>query len=80
MEGIEQDQAGEEHAEGSLQPELLTAEGVGLLLSCSPRTVRRLADSGRIPAPVRLGRLVRWSRQGLVDWIAEGCPSCRRRR
>lgn len=69
-----------ERAGGAPQAELLTAEDVGGLLNCSARTVRRMADSGRIPAPVRLGRLVRWDRQGLLDWIAEGCPSCKRRR
>ena len=62
------------------RPALLTAKEVAQLLSCSPRTVYRLADSGRIPPPVRLGALVRWSRRALEDWIADGCPHCRRRR
>ena len=59
---------------------LLDANDVAGLLKCSRRTVYRLADSGRIPVPIRLGMLVRWSRQALDEWIAEGCPSCRNRR
>ena len=62
------------------RPELLDARAVARLLDCSPRTVYRLADSGRIPAPVRLGGLVRWSRRGLEGWIEEGCPRCGGRR
>ena len=60
-------------------PELLDARAVARLLDCSPRTVYRFADSWRIPSPVRLGGLVRWSRHGLECWIEEGCPRCRKR-
>ena len=58
-------------------PALLTVNDVAWLLNCSARTVYRLADSGRIPPPVRLGRLVRWSRRTLEVWLAEGCPACK---
>jgi excisionase family DNA binding protein len=61
------------------EPALLTADDVGRLLSCSRRSVYRLADKGRIPAPVRLGNLVRWRRDELDQWLAEGCPPRRRR-
>jgi len=73
-------QTGEQRAEGSAQPALMDSNEVAEFLSCSRRTVRRLADSGRMPAPVRLGGLLRWNRQALLDWLAEGCPTCRRRR
>jgi excisionase family DNA binding protein len=56
---------------------LMDTDEVAAMLNCSRRTVRRLADSGRMPAPIRLGRLLRWDRRLLVEWIAEGCPSCR---
>ena len=59
--------------------ELLSVELVPKMLNCSTRHVRRLADAGRMPAPVRLGALIRWSRQELVDWIAKGCPTIERR-
>jgi predicted DNA-binding transcriptional regulator AlpA len=38
---------------------LLDVRAVATLLDCSPRHVYRLADAGRMPAPVRIGALVR---------------------
>jgi len=62
----------------SILPELLDVKGVAELLGgCSPRHVRRLADSGRMPRPIRLGRLVRWSRAELICWLDGGCQSVR---
>ena len=53
---------------------MLTVDGVATLLACSPRTVYRLVDKGRIPRPARIGGLIRWPREVLERWIAEGCP------
>jgi excisionase family DNA binding protein len=57
--------------------QLLDVQAVAALLDCSPRHVYRLADAGRMPAPVRLGALVRWRRQDLDAWLAAGCKPCR---
>jgi excisionase family DNA binding protein len=58
--------------------QLLDVRAVAQLLDCSARHVYRLADAGRMPAPVRLGALVRWRRQDIEDWLAGGCrPACR---
>ena len=60
---------------------LLDADGVASLLNCSARHVYRLCDSGRLPRPIQLGALRRWSRSELEAWIAERCqPRCRRTR
>ncbi len=56
---------------------LLDVRAVAAMLDCSPRTVYRLADSGRMPRPVKVGALVRWRRDALTDWINADCPSCR---
>lgn len=56
---------------------LLDVKTVASILSCSPRHVYRLSDSGRMPGPVKLGALVRWNQAALDEWIAAGCPSCR---
>jgi excisionase family DNA binding protein len=53
--------------------ELLDKWAASRLLNCSPRHLARLASAGTIPPPRRLGRLVRWSRAELLDWIAGGC-------
>jgi excisionase family DNA binding protein len=57
--------------------QLLDVRAVAALLDCSTRHVYRLADGGRMPPPVRLGALVRWRRQDLDTWLANGCPTCR---
>jgi excisionase family DNA binding protein len=53
---------------------LLDVRAVAVTLGCSPRHVYRLADGGRMPAPLRLGALVRWRRADLDAWLAAGCP------
>ena len=55
-------------------PAMLTVDQVARMLCCSPRTVRRLADAGRMPRPVRLGSLLRWPRESIESWISQGCP------
>ncbi len=59
-------------------PAMLDVQAVAELLSCSTRHVYRLSDMGRMPRPVKLGALVRWPREQLEGWIAEGCPGCRK--
>jgi excisionase family DNA binding protein len=54
---------------------LLDVRAVAALLDCSPRHVFRLADTGAMPPPVRVGRLVRWRRADLEAWLAAGCPA-----
>lgn len=56
---------------------LLDVKGVAELLNCSKRHVYRLADSGRMPAPVKLGALVRWNKASIDEWIANGCKPVR---
>lgn len=53
---------------------LLDIRQTARLCGFSEKHVRRLSSSGRMPPPIRLGRVVRWSRNELLDWIAEGCP------
>jgi excisionase family DNA binding protein len=57
--------------------ELLDVRTVANMLGVSPRHVYRLSDAGRMPAPVKLGALVRWPRRAVLDWIAAGCPAVR---
>ena len=56
---------------------LLDVRQVAALLGCSARHVYRLSDAGKMPRPVKLGVLVRWNRQSVEDWIAEGCQPVR---
>ena len=58
---------------------LVGVNDVAAMLQCSPRHVWRLADSGRMPRPYKIGALCRWDRAVIERWVSDGCPSCRRR-
>ena len=73
-----QEQDAHSQKEQPVDPVMLTVTGVATLLACSPRTIYRLIDNGRMPPPVRLGSLVRWSREAIDGWIAAGCPNSRK--
>jgi len=61
------------------EPSLLIGpESMAQMLGCSARHVRRLVDAGRAPRPLRLGRLLRWPRAQIEEWIANGCPAVRK--
>ena len=60
------------------QPAMLTVHDVARMLNCSARTIYRLCDSGRMPRPVKLNALVRWPRETVEQWIANGCPDQRK--
>ena len=64
-------------APSATTPALLDVRAVGAMLGCSTRHVYRLADAGRMPAPVRLSALVRWNRSVIEQWIAAGCRPVR---
>ncbi len=52
---------------------LLDVAGVAAMCDCSPKLVRRLSEAGKMPAPVRLGRLLRWRKAEILAWINAGC-------
>lgn len=53
--------------------ELMTVRDVAARLKVSTRQVWKLAASGRLPGPMRLGRSVRWRADDLTAFIAGGC-------
>ena len=57
--------------------ELLDVRSVAALFGCSTRHVYRLSDTGRMPPPVKLGALARWTRRQIEDWISDGCRPVR---
>ncbi|MFC1782018.1 helix-turn-helix transcriptional regulator [Planctomycetota bacterium] len=58
---------------------LLNVNQVAAFLNCSPRHVYRMSDAGKLPRPMKLGSLVRWSRESIMAWIQEGCQANRRK-
>lgn len=59
---------------------LLDVKEVAALLGISDRTIWRMADAGQMPRPLSISRLRRWRRSDLMEWIDNGCKSCRERR
>jgi predicted DNA-binding transcriptional regulator AlpA len=56
-------------------PFTMTDAEIARDLRLSPKTIRRMNDAAKIPAPVTVGaRSLRWVRQTIVDWLAAGCP------
>lgn len=56
---------------------MLNVVDLGTRWGCSPRHVRRMADSGRIPRPIKLGNLIRWPVAVIEQWETDGCPNVR---
>lgn len=53
---------------------MLTKDELASLLSISIRTLQRKLDLGEVPAPLRIGKSVRWVRSQIEEWILAGCP------
>ena len=56
------------------EPALIDVKAVAALLGCSARHVTRLEEAKLMPAAIKLGRLSRWNRVAIEQWIAAGCP------
>lgn len=53
---------------------MLDAKQVSELIGCHERHIRRLADNGKMPPPLKIGKLSRWSVKAINDWVDAGCP------
>ena len=56
-----------------MSSELLKVAEVAALLKVSTRQIWKLAASGRLPTPVRLGRSVRWRAADIDAFVERGC-------
>jgi len=65
-------------SQNTLPPALLCAKKAAAMLGVSRQTILRMNDTGRLPAPVRIGRLVRWGHAELSVWVEHGCPPRKR--
>jgi predicted DNA-binding transcriptional regulator AlpA len=58
----------------AIEPVMITARQLAVLLQVSTRQVWRMLSVGRVPKPIRVGGIVRWRMAEVENWIAEGCP------
>jgi excisionase family DNA binding protein len=57
---------------------LLSVADLARMLSCSVRHVWRLRDAGELPAPIKLGKLIRWRREAVMRFLDEAAETRRR--
>lgn len=58
----------------SAEKALLQDMDLAALLGVNKSTIWSWFNSGRIPAPVKIGGITRWRRQEIDRWITAGCP------
>jgi len=56
-------------------PLLVDARAAARMLGVGKTKLYSMLSAGQVPAPIRLGRAVRWRASELCDWCAAGCPS-----
>jgi len=69
VEGV----VGPEKAQAKLQD----VDAVDALYADLRRHIYRQSDAGKMPAPVKVVKLDRWSRQDIMNWITAGCSTVR---
>ena len=60
--------------EGGRTPFLLRAADAAARCGISVRTWRTWDATGKVPMPVRIGRVPFWRVEELQTWVAAGCP------
>lgn len=53
---------------------LIDIKAAAKLLDLSERTIWGMANNGRMPKPIKIGRLTRWSLEELRAWVLAGGP------
>ena len=56
-----------------MQSELLTVRDVANALKSLPRQCWKLLSAGKLPAPIRLSRSVRWRASDIALFVQVGC-------
>jgi Predicted transcriptional regulator len=56
-----------------------TVKDLSRILHYEPPTIYRLHRDGELPAPLPIGRNLRWDGNKFDEWVAAGCPRPKRR-
>ncbi len=56
------------------EPWLITVSELAEKLQLSERSIHGKRVSGELPAPIKLGRAVRWRADEIKAWLAAGAP------
>ena len=55
------------------EPALIDAKETSRLCSISTPMLYKLNAMGSMPAPLKIGKLMRWRRKEILRWIDKGC-------
>jgi predicted DNA-binding transcriptional regulator AlpA len=55
-------------------PKLLALGDLCDALQVCEDTLRSWIKSGRVPPPLKVGKLLRWQSDTISAWLARGCP------
>jgi excisionase family DNA binding protein len=75
QDGNDEDPERKRSMHGEDESPLVDAKEAARLCSISESMLYKLNAAGRMPAPVRIGTLLRWKRRDLLEWIDAGCPT-----
>ena len=54
---------------------LVDVKEAARMCSISASMLYKLNVAGVLPKPIKLGKLLRWKRQDILEWIDQGCPT-----
>ena len=60
--------------DGENETALLDVKEASRLCSISAPMLYKLNAAGNLPAPIKIGKLMRWRRKEILKWINAGCP------
>ena len=66
---------GESDVDVRVQSAVLDADGVGRFLNVGRSTIYELHSNERLPAPIQVGRGLRWVKAEIEAWLLYGAPS-----
>lgn len=55
--------------------QMLTKKEVADLIKATTRHVEKMVAAGKMPRPMYIGKSVRWKKDTVQNWLAQGCPS-----
>lgn len=55
---------------------LVGADSLAWCFECDASTIRRWANNGTMPKPLKVGGRTLWDAEGIREWIRRGCPRC----
>jgi excisionase family DNA binding protein len=48
----------------------VSAKDIAVYLGTTPKHIRCLSERGQMPKPLKIGKLFRWRREAVEEWLA----------